>query len=60
MKNEITTIDEKWKIINKEELKLNNWTIAKKWKIIYNELMEVLAHYLLSLIKNFENSWIYI
>ncbi len=37
--NELTTIDEKWKIINKKELELNNWIIVKRWKINYNELV---------------------
>ena len=37
--NELTTVNEKWKVINKKELKFCNWIFSKKWKISYNELV---------------------
>lgn len=37
--NELTTIDEKWKIINERELKMASNNIWKKWKINYEKLI---------------------
>jgi len=43
--NELTTIDEKWKVINERELEYNSGIISKKWKISYECLISHI-HYM--------------